>query len=324
MSSREVSLDQNLVLTKVVQGKPSQESEFVGDFISPKVPVPVPQGQIVEFDNSNQVLYDTRRVPGAETKRRRIGYFGRPYKLVQDSLEGELPMEVIRDSTRYGRMLSGTNIAVPFNLERHTVLGTQESLNLRLEYDRAQLLTNPANYDPNNVVTLSGSDVLNDPNSTIIELFDQVRERVSDKSLKDVNRAVFSRKAFNAAINHPQIRAYFTGVSSEVVMEQQLARILRLKEIRVAKAKKLIDGTTEDFEAIWGNNIIVAYVPETLSPDRLEPAFSYTYQLEGYPMVEEPYSDRNCKSMYYPVTDERNPYIVGLNSGFLIQNATNN
>lgn len=326
MSVRQASLNQNLVLTRVVQGIKSQKSKMVGQFLSPKVPVPTRTGQIVKFDNSNSVIYNTRRAPGAETNRRSIGYAGDPYILHQDSLEGELPREIVDESKAYGGR-AGTlgDRPVPFNLEKRVVEGTMESIDLRLEHDIANKLTNPASYNASNVLTLAGADVLNDPNSDIIGLFDDVRERIADGSLEEANSAIFTRKAFNAAISHPQIRAYFAGVTSEVVAEEQLARILRLSRgIRVARAKKLRDGTVADFESIWGNAIIAAYVPDEIDQDKLEPAFSYTYQLEGHPFVEDPYYERNPKTWYYPVTDERETYITNKNSGFLILNATSN
>lgn len=325
LSTREAGLDQNLVLTRVVQGIKSQKSKMVGQFLSPKVPVPTRQGQIVKFDNSNQVIYDTRRAPGAETKRRSIGYAGEPYVLHQDSLEGELPREIIGESKAYGSRATLGTRPVPFNLEKRIVEGTMESIDLRLEYDIAQKLTDPASYNASNVLTLAGTDVLNDPNSDIIGIFDDIREAIADSTLEEVNSAVFSRKAFNAAINHPQIRAYFAGVTAQMVAEAELARILRLERgIRVARAKKLVDGTTADYENIWGNNIIAGYVPEELSQDKLEPAFSYTYQLEAHPFVEEPYYERNPKTWYYPVTDECETYVTNKNAGFLIQNVTSN
>lgn len=325
MTPANAGLNQNLVLTRVVQGIKSQRTKMVGQFLSPKVPVPTRTGQIIKFDNSNTVIYDTRRAPGAETKRRSIGYTGDPYVLHQDSLEGELPIEIISESRAYGGVSVAGTRAIPFNLEKRVAEGTMESIDLRLEYDIALKLTDPAQYDPNNVLTLSGTDVLNDPNSDILGLFDTMREQVADSSLEEMNSAVFSRKAFNSAINHPQIRSYMEGVSSDVATEEVLARILRLSRgIRVAKAKKLADGSTADYENIWGNVIIGAYVPEEISQNKLEPAFSYTYQLEGYAIAEDPYFERNNKTWYYPVTDERETYVVGKSSGFLVRNATSN
>ena len=51
------------------------------------------------------------------------------------------------------------------------------------------------------------------------------------------------------------------------------------------------------------------------------PSYAYTYELTGYPMVEEPYYDRPHKSWIYPTTVERRPLLVGAEGGFLFQNA---
>ena len=321
-SIREVSLNQNLVLTRAIQGIKTQDDKFVGEFISPRVPVATRTGQLARFDNSNTVIYDTERAPGAETKRRRLGYFGEPYALKQDALEGELPREVIEESQTIGGAIGQTAVSIPFNLEQRTIRGVRESLDLKLEYKRAAKLTDPAEYDPANVETLTGTDQLDDPTSDIIGLFNRIREGIAAGIIDEFNSVVMGRQVFNAAIDHPQVRAYIAGATVEKVREQRLAEILGVSRgIRVARARRLTNGTAADFEELWGKVIVAAYVPESISMDRLEPAFSYTYGLQGYPLVEDPYMERNPKTMYYPVTDERECYVIDPRAGYLVLDA---
>lgn len=51
------------------------------------------------------------------------------------------------------------------------------------------------------------------------------------------------------------------------------------------------------------------------------PSYGYTYQLNGYPQVEEAYFDRNAKSWIYPVTRVEAPVLAAAGAGFLITNA---
>ena len=55
--------------------------------------------------------------------------------------------------------------------------------------------------------------------------------------------------------------------------------------------------------------------------DRGRPTYGYTYRLQGYPVVEQPYYDRPSKSWIYPVTDELQPVIAGVAGGYLIKGA---
>ena len=67
--------------------------------------------------------------------------------------------------------------------------------------------------------------------------------------------------------------------------------------------------------------MILAYNEVGTLADMGLPSYGYTYQLAGYPVVEEPYYERNPKAWMFPVTDEVMPVIAGADGGYLIQNA---
>ena len=48
------------------------------------------------------------------------------------------------------------------------------------------------------------------------------------------------------------------------------------------------------------------------------PSYGYTYMLDGYPMVEVPYFDRNAKSWIFPVTRAEAPVLASASAGYLI------
>lgn len=322
LSPAQVALQQSPVLSRVVQGLKDQTEKFVGKFMAPRVPVSTYRGQLLVFDNSSKLLYDTKRARGADTKRRSIGWKGLEYSLFQDRLEGVVTREDLRDTLAYASRINQGPARIPYDLERRTVRSTMESIELSLEIDIRDLLTAPGNYKAGNVITLAGTSQFNDPTSNPLGVFDNIRDLCSAGINEECNSALIGRKVFNTLINHPQIRGYINGVTVEVVQEERLAQILRLpRGIRVARGKVLIDGTLQDLEDIWGNVIICGYVPNTQSPERQEPAFAYTYYLENYPIVEPPYQERNNDSWYYPVTDERRPYIVDNGAAVLVQDA---
>ena len=72
---------------------------------------------------------------------------------------------------------------------------------------------------------------------------------------------------------------------------------------------------------MWGKSVLLAYTGIEGAASRGAPTFGYTYRMGGYPLVEQPYSDRNAKSWLYPVTDVVSPVIARPEAAYLIQNA---
>ena len=79
------------------------------------------------------------------------------------------------------------------------------------------------------------------------------------------------------------------------------------------------DGT--QFLDVWGKDAILAYTTPASMQEMGSPSFGYTYQLEGRPMVEEGYEERNANSGVYPVTDAYQPVLAGATAGFLFKSA---
>ena len=77
------------------------------------------------------------------------------------------------------------------------------------------------------------------------------------------------------------------------------------------------DADTQD---VWGNDVILAYVPATARTP-MEPSYAYTYQLKGTPAVEKGYYDDDRRSWELPVISEQAPVITGADAGFLIKTA---
>ena len=72
---------------------------------------------------------------------------------------------------------------------------------------------------------------------------------------------------------------------------------------------------------VWGKFCVVAYTAKANVRSMGLPSFGYTYRLQGYPITELVYMDRNTKSWVYPVTDEVSPVIAGADAGYLFTTA---
>lgn len=298
------------ILTTVVQGYSNEE--YVGDTLFPPVPVKQRSGRVVRWGKHNMVQYRTRRAPGAATNRRTLGYTNERYELFQDSIETELTREELEEVEAS---------QVPFDMQREAAEASMETIMLNKEIEQAGVATNPANYGANNQIALAGSNQLDQPSSSIIQLFNTGSERIRRRTGKRPNHAVFSPQAKLAAMDHPEIRAYLSPTTSAKATLDIIARILGLETI-VEGASVLVDTVDDtEFQDVWDNCVVMAYVPKNVR-SRKQLSYGYTYTLENYPIAEEPYPDRNHKSFYFPATSERSPEMTSMEAGYLMTNVT--
>jgi hypothetical protein len=297
------------VLTSAAQGY--KNAEFVGGALFPTVPVKQRGGKILSFGKEDFMLYTTGRSPGANTKRVTFGYLGNSYVLESHSLEGLLPVETLQEGA-----------AVPgIDMSTMTVNKTQNIIALRLEKQQADTARNAASYGAGNKVTLSGTSQWSDYSGTSdpVAVIEAGKEAVRQKIGKRPNTAIIGAAVFAALKQHPKIvdRIKYTG--RDVATPELLAALFGLEKVMVGDAVYALDDGT--FVDVWGKDVVLAYTDVGTVAEQGKPSYGYTYQLEGYAIVEEPYFERNNKSWVYPVTDEVAPVIAGASAGYLIVNA---
>lgn len=293
------------ILSNVAQGY--RNAEFVGNVLFPRVPVFASGGQIIEFGKEAFFNYNLRRTPGGATKRIQFGYLGKPFALLQDSVEIPVPREHMRDATAVPGIDLGT---------RAVSLAMKVALK-SLEVDQAALATNAANYDAAHKLALAGVTKWSAATGTPTNDINTAREAIRASVGIYPNTVLLSAVAFNAAINNPNVVSRFQYTSTDVITEDMLAKLWNVEKVVVGKAISMTDvGVASD---IWGNNVILAYT-NLGSQNAEEPSFGYTYTMEGNPLVEQAYWDAATKSWIYPVNFERVPVLSGITSAFLIQN----
>lgn len=293
------------VLTTVAQGY--RQQNLVGNTLFPPVPVTLSGGQIIEFGKEAFYKYNLRRAPGGSVRRIQFGYLGKPYALLQDSVEGQVPREHMRDAS----------IMPGINLGTRAVNTSMKVMQTSLEIDQATLAIDASKYDGGHKVTLAGATKWSAATGTPTADINVAREAIRASVGVYPNVGLLSAVAFNAAINNPNITARFQYTSAQAINEDMLARLWNLDKVVVGKGITMSDaGVASD---VWGNNAILAYT-NLGSMNAEEPSYGYTYTLEGNPIVEQAYWDPNTKSWIYPVNYERVPVQSGITAGYLIQN----
>lgn len=305
------------ILTGVAQGY--RNPDFVGASLFPMVEVGTASGQVIEFDRAAFVRHNARRSPGSDTRRVPMGYFGRPYGLVNEALDAQLPRELYRDAKATG---------IPTDLAMRSVSVVMRALRLGLEVDQASLARNPSNYLAANRVTLSGTDRWDDfVNADPLADIEAGMEAIRTATGMFPNVMLVPSRVFRVLRRFPAVREMYAGTTAGALSAQQLAQALGIERVVVAGAVRAhtsepLDGPAPEgiFEDIWGTDVILAYAPERPSGAE-EPSFGYTYTMKGHPFVEAPTWDGKSRSWIYGVTYERVPVLTGMAAGYLIQTA---
>lgn len=296
------------ILTTVAQGY--QNNELVGSKLFPYVPVAQRGGKILQFGREDFRLYSTGRAPGANTKRVQFGYLGSAYALTQHALEGLVPVENMEEAQ-----------AVPgIDLGSGAVTGTQNIIALQTEKAQADLVTTAANYGTPNKVTLSGTSKWSDYTSGVSNPSKDVQTGIDAIRAKTGKRAgmkvIVGAQVWSILNQHPLILDRIKYTSRDSVTPQMLAALWEVAEVAVGDA--VYEGSDGALADIWGNFVVIAYTQTASAAQRGVPSFGYTYRLNGLPIVEAAYLDRNAKSWIYPVTDEVSPVIAAADAGYLI------
>ena len=303
----------NPVLTSIAQG--FKQNSPVGQILFPQVDVAQRAGNIITFGREDFMQYTGLvRAPGGATKRVQFGYAGSAYALVDYSLEGSLPIE-----TQQEAQASANGFSI--DMAEVTLRKTMGIMDLRLEIAQAALSTTLGNYPANNRVTLSGTAQWSDYSgvSSPAAVIETGKEQIRASTGKRPNVLVLGPVTFARLRQHPQVRDYIKYANREVATPAILAEFFGVSQVVVGDGIQATDAGV--FSDVWGRHAILAYTETDTLANMGAPTFGYTYNLSGYPLVEEPYYDRNSKTWYFPVTRSEAPVIAGSSAGYFIQNA---
>lgn len=297
------------ILSAVAQGYEPQQT-FIADILFPRVPVNARGGTIITFGREQFQVTKSVRAPGSDTKQVEVGYGNDKFSLVDNRLIGRLPLQMMREAE-----------AGPGIDEGARVVGiVQQKMDLEREVDAAALARAPGAYAAGNKTgVLSGTDLWTDPASDPFVVVEAGKEAVRKKIGRRPNFFEVPPTVLSALKKHPKILDRLSTATDRP--PATLAQLQALFEIeRIVEGGAIVDekGTFLD---VWGNDAILAYV----SPKSLQSMgsmnYGYTYQLEGYPVVEQPSWDVSKESWLYPVSDAHQVVMASADSGYLIRNA---
>jgi hypothetical protein len=299
------------ILTEVARSVAVQSSP-VADVLFPLVPVGARAGRIISFGNEDFRLVNSARAPGSNTKRVQFGYSSGNFSLVDYSLEGSVPIELLQE----GQEVPGLDHA------RMAITKVRNMQALEREKQCADLALNAASYAAGNKITLTSTDrwdVYDNAASDPIADIQTGREAVRAQIGVRPNVLTLGPKVLTSLRSHPKILDRLSTASDRP--PATLAQLAALLEIdRVVEGGMIYHNGTA-FADVWGTFALLAYVTPRSMQEMGSPSFGYTYQLRDYPVAEESYYGRNEKTWYFPVTDARQPVLAGASAGYLITTA---
>lgn len=289
-----------------------RNSDFIGRELFPTVLVPSRSMRVIRFGKEGFRMVNTRRAPGANVKRIQYGYASDPVSLVQDALEGIVPVEHQQEAEG----------APGVDLGAGATNMVMDAVDLGLEFECARLARDTATYAASNRTALAGTSRWTNDASNPLADVRAAREVIRRNIGRYPNLLTLGPTAANALTNHPRVREQFKYTTKESINVDMLAAYFDVEKVVVGKAVYLPEIADDTVAAtdVWGDDAVLAYVPSK-GQTYQAPSYGYTYELDGYPQVEEPYYDRPTKSWIYPTTVERRPYVVGAEAGFLFQAA---
>jgi hypothetical protein len=197
---------------------------------------------------------------------------------------------------------------------------------LLLEYENevASLLTNPDNYN-GNVLGLSSEyatapyqknwdDYTGDPLQTIAYAVGQIQKATG----RVPNTIVLPFEIAQVLANHPQVLEQTKYTNPELLTTSGIPRVFKGLKVLEAISNKQVEGRKE---AVWGNNVIIAWVDPRPGLRKLSLSWTFTRrqaEREGWVRTIRRYRDEAKEGTFLEGSMVYSPRVVCKKAGFLI------
>ncbi len=263
-------------------------------------------GTIAKFTKDSFKLIDSRRALRTKSKRISDNIDYMDFVLTEHSLESAIDDAEWEEAINPGKE--------KLLLESNRTKRLQRDIGRILEKNHADLATNPDNFPTGNKMVLSGSDKFSDyDNSKPIQVIKEARNTLRSKIGVYPNTILFGAAVLEKLEEHPAIIDKVKYSQTGIVTQGLLTELMGIQKIIIGKS--IYTEEDSDLIDIWGNSIVLAYVPTT--PSLNEPAFGYTIRQKNYPKVAK-YREPQSHSEVINAIDVQAPVLLGSVAGYLI------
>jgi hypothetical protein len=299
-----------------------RNADFVGDMVFPVLPVGKQSDKYFVYGPDNLRPQDDTRRPGGESNEIDWSLSNAPYYC-----DGHALSQYIPDEDR-------ENADAAIDLDTDTTIQLTDKIFLNREINIVNAITSGLT-----AVDLSAStyeyafdNAANDPSAYI----DQKKETVASVVGKEPNRVLFSRPAWRAYRNNPQVLKHIFGTSTvgtgQQITTSQAAEVLEVEQVIVARA---IQATSAEgispvtTQYVWGQYgatngalALLYYCPPSPGLKTISLGYNFTWNTGRLGSLV--YKDRAEKrhSDWVEVMRYYSPQIVAAGAGVLFKNCT--
>lgn len=294
----------NAYLSEVARGY--SNNAFVAQYLFPTIYSEKEKIDIFEFNKEAFQIYNTERAIRANSNViSPKGFKKHTTTLKENDLSYPIDYREEEEAEKVKLQLHATNVVT-------------EGLNLKLEKECADLVQNPDSYSTENKIILSGTSCFDDKTSDPQGVVDDAKDAVSAKIAQDPNTMIIGQSAWKALKKHPQLVGLISDNKNKMVTLEFLKEIFEVENIYIGKS--IFSNAEGNFERIWKDNIVLAYVPNLgASRTEYDPSFAYTVRKKDALQIDE-YTKEGNKVKYIRATDIYTPFLVGPEAGYLISN----
>ncbi len=292
----------NAYLSEVARGY--HNNAFVAQHLFPTIYSEKEKVDIFEFNKEAFQIYNTERAIRANSNViSPKGFKKHTATLTEHDLSYPIDYREEQEAEKVKLQLHATNVVT-------------DGLQLKFEKQCADLVQNLDNYPAENKMVLSGTNCFNNKDSDPQAIVDDAKDKVSAKIANDPNTMIIGQDAWKSLKRHPKLKECISDNQNKLVTLNLLKEIFEVENIFIGKS--IFANEKGEFERIWKDNVILAYVPN-LGSTRTEydPSFGYRVRKKDALNIDE-YQKEGNKVKYIRATDIYDPFLVGAEAGFLI------
>jgi hypothetical protein len=294
----------NAYLSKVARGYTN--SAFIAENLFPVIDSELEKVDIFEFNKEAFQVYDTERSIRANSNViSPKGFTKKTTTLTEHDLAYPIDYREEEESKVFKLQLHATNVVT-------------EGLKLKHEKQCADLVQNTDNFASANKIVLSGTSLFSNAASDPEGVIDDGKNAIAGRIAQEPNTMVMGYDAFKDLKKHPKLRDLVSSSQTRIITLELMKQIFDIENIFVGKS--VFVNETGDFVKVWGNNIVLAYVPKLDSRTEYDPSFAYTVKKKDSLKIDE-YTKEGNKVKYIRATDIYTPFLVGPDAGYLIKNS---
>ncbi len=293
----------NAYLSEVARGY--SNNSFIAESLFPVINSDLEKVDIFEFNKEAFQVYDTERAIRANSNViSPKGFKKHTTTLTEHDLAYPIDYREEEEARKIKLQVHATNVVT-------------QGLLLKLETQCAALAQDPTNYPATNKIALSGTSQFTHKDSDPVGVIDDAKDAISRQIGQDPNTLVMGQEVWESLKRNESLKGLIANSTNKIVTLDLLKEFFEVENIVIGKA--IYSNANDQFERVWGNNIILAYVPKLNARTEYDPAFAYTIRKKDALQIDE-YEKEGNKVRYIRATDIYTPFLVGAEAGYLISN----